>query len=88
MIFSYIYKNTTQILSEKQRKASRKARERYQDNHEEEKNKKRQNAHEKNRNLFEEEKNRSNNMVANDTKTFLKMKNKGQLSIEKAILRF
>ena len=54
--FFSIYKNVNRILSKKQRKAFKKAREKYQNLSEEEKDKKLQYAREQYRNLFEEEK--------------------------------
>ena len=46
--------------------------------------KERQYARERYQNLTEEGKTKSKSMVVNDTKTIQKMKNKGQLSIEKS----
>ena len=56
------------IIRKKQRKASKKAFERYLD--------------------LSEEKNKRESMVANNTKIFVSMKNKSQLSIGKNIMKY
>ena len=45
-------------------------------------------AHENYQDLSEEEKIKSKNMVMNSKKIFLSMKNKGQLSLEKNIIKY